>query len=117
VKDMAKESIFFYKDFGQYDIKLAEKYFRPTILEVFKNLYEEFTINDNWNNESIKSIIDRLTGKFDIKISKLAQPLRVAVTGTNISPSINDTLCLLGQEKSLDRLMRAIKYIENHYSY
>ena len=117
VKDMAKESIFFYKDFGQYDIKLAEKYFRPTILEVFKSLYEEFTINNNWNNESIKSIIDRLTSKFDIKISKLAQPLRVAVTGTNISPSINDTLRLLGQEKSLDRLKRAIKYIENHYSY
>lgn len=114
-KDMAKESVFFYKDFESYDVKLAEKYLQPIILEVFKNLYDELTINYSWNNKDIKSIIDKLTSKFDIKISKLAQPLRVAITGTNISPSIDDTLRLLGRKKTLDRLKKAIKYIENNY--
>jgi glutamyl-tRNA synthetase len=116
VKDMAKESIFFYKDFQEYDAKLAEKYLRPNILEVLRSLYDELRAEDNWNNESIKIIIDKLIKKFNIKISKLAQPLRFAVTGTNISPSIDDTLRLLGQEKSLVRLKKAIKYIENHCS-
>jgi glutamyl-tRNA synthetase len=117
IKEIAEKSIFFYKDFENYDMNLAEKYFQPSILAIFKELYSELKDIDAWDNKNISNIIGKLTRKFDIKISKLAQPLRVAVTGTNISPSINDTLCLLGQEKSLDRLKRAIKYIENHYSY
>ena len=117
LKNMAEESIFFYEDFEQYDIKLANKYLQPVILEPLKALYNEFENDDHWHNESITMIINKLVNTFDIKIRDLAQPLRVAVTGTNISPSINDTLCLLGQKKSLDRLKRAIKYIEHHYSY
>ena len=95
IRDIAEQSIFFYKDFEDYDVKLARKYLQA-------------------DNNSIKNAINKMTKKFDIKIGKLAQPLRVAVTGTNISPSIDDTLCLLGQEKSLDRLKKAIKYIENN---
>ena len=83
-------------------------------MAIFKELYSELKDIDAWDNKNISNIIGKLTKKFDIKIGELAQPLRIAITGTNISPSIDDTLHLLGQEKSLDRLMRAIKYIENH---
>ena len=113
---MAEKSVFFYKDFENYDMNLAEKYFQPSILAIFKELYSELKDNDAWNNKNISNIIGKLTKKFDIKIGELAQPLRIAITGTNISPSIDDTLHLLGQEKSLDRLKRAIEYIENHDS-
>ena len=49
-------------------------------------------------------------------MGKLAQPLRVAVTGAGVSPSIDDTLRLLGQEKSLARLRKGIEFIENRSS-
>ena len=114
IKDIAENSIFFYEDFEDYDTELSRKYLKPEILGVFKELYDELKSIKQWSNNSVKNIIDELTKKFDIKIGKLAQPLRVAITGTNISPSIDDTLNLLGQEKSLDRLKKAIKYIENH---
>ena len=114
IKEIAEKSIFFYKDFENYDMNLAEKYFQPSILAIFKELYSELKDIDAWGNKNISNIISKLTKKFDIKIGKLAQPLRIAITGTNISPSIDDTLHLLGQEKSLVRLKRAIKYIENH---
>ena len=114
VKDIAEKSIFFYKDFEQYDLNLAEKYLQPDILEIFKDLHYELKKSNAWDNKSIKDIIHRLVEKFDIKIAKLAQPLRVAVTGTSASPSIDDTLRLLGQKRSVDRLSEAIEYIENH---
>jgi len=114
IRDIAEQSIFFYKDFEDYDVKLARKYLQADILRVFKELDDELKSIELWDNNSIKNVINKMTKKFDIKIGKLAQPLRIAVTGTNISPSIDDTLCLLGREKSLARLKKAIKYIENN---
>ena len=113
VKDLAEQSTFFYEDFKKYDEKMAEKYLQPVLLKPFKVLYEEFDNNTSWDNENIKSILNKLAEKFDIKIGKLAQPLRVAITGKNVSPGIYDTVRLLGREKTLKRLSNAIKFIES----
>ena len=113
VKDLAEQSTFFYEDFKKYDEKMAEKYLQPVLLKPFKVLYEEFDDNTSWDNENIKSILNKLAEEFDIKIGKLAQPLRVAITGKNVSPGIYDTVRLLGREKTLKRLNNAIKFIES----
>ena len=113
VKDLAEHSTFFYEDFKKYDEKMAEKYLQPVLLKPFKVLYEEFDNNTSWDNENIKSILNKLAEEFDIKIGKLAQPLRVAITGKNVSPGIYDTVRLLGREKTLKRLNNAIKFIES----
>jgi glutamyl-tRNA synthetase len=52
----------------------------------------------------------------ELKLGKVAQPLRVAVCGTGMSPSIDVTLSLLGREKTLKRLERAINYIKEKNS-
>ena len=113
VQDLAEQSTFFYEDFKKYDEKMAEKYLQPVLLKPFKVLYEEFDNNTSWDNENIKSILNKLAEEFDIKIGKLAQPLRVAITGKNVSPGIYDTVRLLGREKTLKRLNNAIKFIES----
>ena len=48
-----------------------------------------------------------------IKLGKLAQPLRVAVTGSDMSPSIDATLLLVGRDRTLDRIDAALSYIEH----
>jgi len=116
LSDMAKQSVLFYQDFDEYDESAAKKHLRPVILEPLQALYEVLENIQEWNNENIKSAIEGTADKFEIKMGKLAQPLRVAVTGTGISPSIDDTLRLLGQEKSLARLRKAIEFIENRSS-
>ena len=116
LRDIAEQSIFFYKDFDGYDIKSAVKYLQFNVLEPLKILRNEFENIDNWNNKNIKKVIDKLISELDIKISKLAQPLRVAITGTTISPSIDDTVRLLGRKRTLERLNNAIKFIESHAS-
>jgi len=47
-----------------------------------------------------------------VKLGKLAQPLRVAVTGSDMSPSIDATLQLVGRERTLARIDAALAYIE-----
>ena len=113
LKDMAEQSVVFYKDFDDYDANVAKKHLRPVILEPLMALYETLRNLEDWDNNSLKARIEETAEEFEIKMGKLAQPLRVAVTGTGISPSIGDTLRLLGQEKSLNRLYRGIKFIEN----
>ncbi len=113
LKDMAEQSMLFYQDFDEYAEKAAKKHLRPVVLEPLKVLYESLENIQDWTNENIKAAIEEIAEKFEIKMGKLAQPLRVAVTGTGISPSIDDTLRLLGQDKSLLRLRKGIAFIEN----
>ena len=44
-------------------------------------------------------------------MGKIAQPLRVALTGTAVSPSIDKTLWLVGRERTLIRIQRALEYV------
>ena len=48
---------------------------------------------------------------YEIGLGKLAQPLRVALTGSAASPSIDKTLWLVGRERSLARIEKALEYI------
>lgn len=116
LKDMAEQSVFFYKDFDEYDANSAKKHLRPVLLEPLKAIFEELKDIQEWGNENIKNAIEQTAKKLELKMGKLAQPLRVAVTGAGISPSIDDTLRLLGQEKSLSRLLKGIEFIENRSS-
>ena len=113
LRDMADQSIIFYIDSIQYDAKLAEKFLKPILLEPMQTLYKLLENMNEWNNENLKEAIEKSANSYDIKMAKLAQPLRVAVTGKNISPRIDDTLRLLGKKNTLKRLNSAIDYIEN----
>ena len=116
LKEMAEQSTFFYNDFEEYDANAAKKHLRPVILEPLKKLYDSLNSLELWDNNNIKNAIENTAIDLELKMGKLAQPLRVAVTGAGISPSIDDTLRLLGQEKSLKRLQKGIEFIENRSS-
>ena len=113
LKDLAEQSLLFYKDFDEYAENAAKKHLRPVVLEPLSVLYGALESILDWSNENIKTAIEATAEKFEIKMGKVGQPLRVAVSGTGISPNIDDTLRLLGQEKSLARLRKGIDFIEN----
>lgn len=61
-----------------------------------------------WTHESLEKALDEFCKAKDLGMGKVAQPLRVAVTGTTISPAIYDTLLILGREKTLARIDRCL---------
>jgi len=59
--------------------------------------------------EAIESALAPLIDRFDVKAGRLYQPIRVAITGTSVSPGIFESLAVLGKEPTLDRIFGAIK--------
>ncbi len=64
-----------------------------------------------WDKESLHTMIEQLCQKNEVGMGKVAQPIRVAITGTTISPPIDDSLILLGKQKTLKRIDDTLGYI------
>lgn len=111
--DMAAASVYFYKDFDNYDEKAAKKNFTQGSDEVLAKLHDEFSAVTYWNSEILHHIVHNVAESLSLGLGKVAQPLRVAVCGSAVSPAIDVTLSLLGKEKTLNRLQKAIEYIQN----
>lgn len=108
LKEMAELSAYFYSDELIYDEKAVAKHLKPEIIPVLTELHNQFSSLSAWSEESIHGVIDSVASSVELKMGKLAQPLRVAVTGNTISPGISTTLSLIGQERVLKRLKAKI---------
>ncbi len=61
-------------------------------------------------------MIDRVAAELEVGMGKVAQPLRVALTGAGVSPSIDKTLWLMGKQRSLEGLQRRWR-LSRHVEY
>ena len=66
-----------------------------------------------WSATAIHNAIEDFADEEGLKLGKIAQPLRVAVSGRAVSPPIDITLELLGRDLSLQRIDRALDYMRN----
>ena len=57
-------------------------------------------------------MIEDTATELEVGMGKVGMPLRVAITGAGQSPSLDVTLALIGKERSVDRISRAIEFIE-----
>ena len=109
---MAANARYCYEDFESIDEKSVKKHLRPVILEPFKAARERLAALQDWGQTAISEAIEGVAAEFDINLGKLGQPIRVAVTGGPVSPPIDVTLWLVGQERTISRLDHAITMIE-----
>jgi glutamyl-tRNA synthetase len=109
---MASSARYCYEDFEVIDEKSAKKHLRPVILEPFKAARDRLASLENWGQTAIHEVIEEVAADFDINMGKIGQPLRVAVTSGPVSPPIDVTLWLVGQERTVRRLDHAIQLIE-----
>ena len=112
LKDMAEQSLCFYQDFAEYQAGAAKKHLRPVVLAPLSALREELEHLPEWTNDKLKAAIEAVAAKFELKMARLAQPLRVLVTGAGISPAIDDTLRLTGRARTLSRMQKGIEFIQ-----
>lgn len=108
LREMAEKSQFFYADILKYDEQAAKKHLTQETLSALKLLHEQFAQLVDWSKENIHATIHYVADTLGVGMGKVAQPLRVAVTGGTVSPPIDITLALLGKQKSLERLSQAI---------
>lgn len=111
--EMAQNSRYFYEEFAEYDEKAAQKNLSADAVPVLTALQEAFAALDesNWHAEPLHEIIMAVAERFELKLGKVAQPLRVAMTGSTVSPPMDQTLALLGKNRVLARIQRALEKI------
>ncbi len=64
---------------------------------------------ENFSSEEIETLFKKIVEEEGTKLGKLAQPVRVALTGTTVSPGIYDVILLLGKDQTLGRLQNALQ--------
>jgi glutamyl-tRNA synthetase len=100
--EMVEKSRFFYQDVT------AEITIAPEIAPALKQLQAKLQQLPDWTDAAIHQAIDELAQTLDLKLGKLAQPLRMIITGGSVSPPIDVTLRLLGKPRVLARLAAAL---------
>ena len=58
----------------------------------------------SWTEEELEGYIRQIAEERGLKLTKATQPLRVALTGRTISPSVFDIMHVLGKDNTLERL-------------
>ncbi len=111
--EMAEKARFALVEEIEIDPAAAKKHLRPVALEPLRALREALEAQSDWGLATLETSFERTCrDQGDLKLGKLAQPVRVAVTGSSASPGIYETLSVLGRERTLERLRRAIERIE-----
>jgi len=111
LKEMADNSRFFYADITRYEPKAAEKNLTADSRPVLQKIHDALAALPAWEADAIHGVILGVAETLSLKLGKVAQPVRVAVTGATVSPPIDQTLALLGSAATLARLQRAIAWI------
>ncbi len=78
-------------------------------LQLLGELRELLAAIDPWSGEKAHDAITQLSEDRELKMGKVAQPLRVAVSGGTVSPPIDITLEILGKDATLARIDRCLK--------
>ncbi|PIQ05844.1 MAG: glutamate--tRNA ligase [Nitrospirae bacterium CG18_big_fil_WC_8_21_14_2_50_70_55] len=112
-KEMAEKSGYFFRTPLELDEEAAHKHLRPVVLEPLRELRDALAALDApLTAEAVKTPFEAILARHELKMGKLAQPARVALTGSAISPGIFDVIEITGKQRCLDRLDAALAYVE-----
>jgi glutamyl-tRNA synthetase len=112
LKEMAQNSTFFFRDIDAYDPKAAQKNLTKDAIPVLQSLASQLLDVEQWNKESLHAMLATVAAASGLALGKVAQPLRVAVSGGSVSPPIDVTLEVLGRNETMRRISRAMEWIQ-----
>jgi glutamyl-tRNA synthetase len=112
LKDMAEAALFYYRSDIVYDEKAAKKFFKAAALEPLMLLTAKLESLESFSQSGLEDVFKAVMDETGLKLGKIAQPVRVALTGKTASPGIFEIIAILGKERVIPRLRKAIQYIE-----
>jgi glutamyl-tRNA synthetase len=111
--DMAEGACFYFQEEITYEKKADDKFLKPDILRLLEDLHDRLEKATEFDQENLEKIFEALLADNEIKLKKVAQPVRVALTGKTASPGIFEVMEILGRKKVLERLAKAIAHIRS----
>ena len=110
--EMADGALFYFQSPIVYEDKAAAKFLKPAALEPLRQLTTALAQLDDFSDEQIESAFVQTMEATGLKLGKIAQPVRVALSGKTVSPGIFEMIRVLGREETLARINQALAFIE-----
>ena len=99
---------FFFEDINEYDAAALKKWVKTATPDILTEVHTRLDALSDWSAEAIHHVVQSTVDDLEVGFAKVAQPIRIAVTGSTQSPAIDQTLLVLGRETSLLRIQQAI---------
>ncbi len=112
--ELAERARFLLVEEIAYEDQAARKHLTPAVEPILRDLHERLAGLEDWSLPALEAAFEEVRGRHGgLSMGKLAQPVRVAVTGSSASPGIFETLALLGRERAVARLAEAVHYLRH----
>ncbi len=114
LQEVADASSYFFKDVTEYDAKGAAKHFKPESIGLLEQCAAAVEADEVYDLATTEAAYNKIAADNNLALGKVIHPTRLALTGRTVSPGIFDVMVLLGKEKTLERLRKAMEYIKAH---
>jgi len=108
LKELAHAMRYYLLDYVDIEPKAKEKYINPETIPIIKEITEKLAQINDFTQDKIEKIFMDIVNERGLKLGQVAQPIRVVITGSTVSPGIYEVLEIVGKEKTLKRLRRII---------
>jgi glutamyl-tRNA synthetase len=112
LKEMAGAAAFYYWDTVEYEEKAVKKFLKPETLGLLNRCIGGIQNLESFTQDHLESLFKGIMEETGLGFGKIAQPLRVAITGTTVSPGIFEMLLALGSDTTVKRLKQAVAKIQ-----
>jgi len=111
--ELVDSAHFYLTDDIAIDEKAAKKFLTPEVSQPLRKLIERLSALDEFSEANIESAFSGVLEEFGLSMGKLAQPVRVALTGSTVSPGIHEVIAVLGKERTIRRLQSALERLRS----
>ena len=111
LKEMAERAAVWYQPLTVYDDAAVAKHLVAAAKAPLETVRGELAKLGEWSVPAVHAALEATAAALGLGLGKIAQPLRVAITGTQVSPSIDHTVYLAGREAALARIDAALARI------
>ena len=114
LKEMAEKARCWYEEFESYDAESAAKHLVAGAAPGLQAAHDALAAvaEGEWSPGAVDAALRAAAEKIGVGLGKVAQPLRVAITGSQVSPSIDQTVYLTGQKRALARIEAALRHCQ-----
>lgn len=110
--EMAAAARFYFLDPRPYEAKAAQKFLTPVSAPILKEIAARLTALPEASEEALNRLFTEMAEETGLKMVNLAQPVRVALTGTTASPGLYEVINILGREETLRRINHGIEFAQ-----
>jgi glutamyl-tRNA synthetase len=110
--ELVDQARFYLCDDIEIDPQARAKHLAKANPQALRELRDELAQLGDWAALSVQGVFESVMARHQLGLGKIAQPVRVALTGGTVSPGIFEVIEVLGRERTLERLDRAMPIVD-----